>query len=83
MSDVEFDTDQDNPRYRSQASSGVSFDHAGESGIYGQPQKRGMAGWLVRHGVVSGDSGAKSILIGIVCINFIISAFIIYYFVLR
>ncbi len=81
MSNVEFDTDLDNnPRYAQQASAGAI---SSRNGAYGHPQSRGMAGWLVAHGIVSGDSSAKTVLIGIVCINFLAAALILYFFVLR
>jgi hypothetical protein len=81
MSNVEFDTDKDNnPRYAPRASSSV-----GTPLQYGQTQSIGsvgMARWLIRHGIISGDSGAKVILVGIVCLNFIAMGIILYFFVL-
>jgi hypothetical protein len=80
MSDVEFDTDiQGNPRYSSPTKSG------GSSVPFGQPQSIesvGMARWLIRHGVVNSDSGAKVILVGVVCVNFIAMGLILYLYVL-
>ncbi len=50
---------------------------------FGQPQSTGMAGWLVRHGIMNSDSGAKVALVGVVCINFIVAGLVLYFFVLR
>jgi hypothetical protein len=41
-----------------------------------------MARWLINHGIIDSDSGAKVILIGIVCVNFIAMGLILYFFVL-
>jgi hypothetical protein len=75
MSNVEFDTDTDNnPLYSSRTG-------------YGQNQARsvgsvGMAHWLISHGLVNSESGAKSILIGVVAVNFILMGLVLYFFVL-
>jgi hypothetical protein len=82
MSNVEFDSDIDNnPRYARRVPAPGALPN--QYSQYGQPQVHGgMTGWLVRHGIVSGDSGAKTVLIGIVCINFIAMGFVLYFFVL-
>jgi hypothetical protein len=75
MSNVEFDTDTDNnPLYSSRTG-------------YGQNQSKsvgsvGMSRWLISHGLVNSESGAKAILIGIVCVNFIAMGLVLYFFVL-
>lgn len=68
MSNIEFDTDQ---QFRRQA--------------YATQQQRnsgGMAGWLVKKGIIKDESQAGGILMGIVLVNFILMGFVIYYFVL-
>lgn len=82
MSDhVQFDEDQVGVQKRSARPGMPSSMSAGPA--FGQSQSTGMAGWLIRHGIMSSDSGAKFILMGIVCINFIAAGLIIYFFVLR
>lgn len=79
MSNVEFETDMDsNPRYASRSGSigPASFGHGQSIGSVG------MARWLINHGIIDSDSGAKVILIGIVCVNFIAMGLILYFFVL-
>ena len=79
MSDVEFEADiKGNPLYkaRSQMQSGMKVTQ------FGQP-KVGMVNWLVSHGIISSESGAKSFLIGLIMINFIATGLILYFFVLR
>ena len=48
-----------------------------------QSTASGMTGWLVRHGFINSDSGAKVILGAIVCINFIAAGLIMYFLVLH
>ncbi len=50
--------------------------------VFGQPQVPGMAAWLMRKGVIKEESQAKSVLIGIMIINFVVMGFVIYKFVL-
>lgn len=53
---------------------------------YGHPQynnasvPRGMAGWLMRHGLATSSSTAQVILVGIVIVNIIITYFVIRFF---
>jgi hypothetical protein len=75
MSNVEFDTDTDNnPLYSSRT--GYGRNQAQSVGSVG------MAHWLISHGIINSESGAKTILIGIVCINFIAMGLVLYFFVL-
>jgi hypothetical protein len=83
MSDIEFDADiQGNPHYASRTSVPGSMQapqfnmHPGESNV-------GMVRWLIRHGIISGESSAKFFLIGLICFNFVIAGLIMYFFVLR
>lgn len=72
MSNVEFDTDTDNnPLYSSRTG-------------FGQNQSRsvgsvGMAHWLINHGFVNDESGAKALLVGFVCVNLIITGLVLYF----
>jgi len=43
----------------------------------------GMANWLIRHGLISSDSGAKVVLISFIAVNFIATALIMYFYVLQ
>lgn len=48
----------------------------------GQPQTGfGMAGWLMQKGIIRDESQAKTLLLGVVCFNFILMALIFYFFV--
>ncbi len=87
MSDIEFESDIDNnPRYNNR-NSGASHGANLMSNVYapssGASSNVGMANWLVRHGIISSDSGAKVFLIAIVMINFIATGFIMYFYVLH
>jgi len=64
---IEFDTDQQERQFTSK--------------ILGQPRESGITGWLIRHGIVKDEKGAKPILMAIVTINFAIAAAVIYFFV--
>ena len=66
MSKVEFDTDE-------------KGNNAGRSSSVGSV---GMARWLISRGWVSGESGAKAVLIGIACLNLVFMGLIIYFFIL-
>ncbi len=80
MSDVEFDTDiQGNPAYGSRSGLSQSQIPRGQGQSVGSV---GMARWLMRHGIIDSESGAKAVLIGIVCVNFVAMALILYFFVL-
>ncbi len=65
---IEFDTDQQARQFTSRQ-------------FPGQSRESGIAGWLIRRGIVKDDAGAKPILIAIVVINFAIAASVIYFFV--
>jgi len=51
--------------------------------IMNQSQARGMAGWLVKKGIIKNEANAKNVLVGIVFFDFIIAAVIVYFFVLK
>lgn len=68
MSNVEFETDQQ------QYGSRLSPNQQNNSG--------GMAGWLVRKGIIKDESQAGAVLIAVVIINFLLTAFLIYKYVL-
>lgn len=68
MANIEFDADQ---QFRKQ--------------IYANQLQRssgGMAGWLVKKGIIKDESQAGTVLVGIAILNFAIMAFLIYKFVL-
>ncbi len=79
MSDIQFDTDQiqySRPTRlvtNQQQLNGVGFGSGGG---------KGMAGWLVRKGIIKDESQAGGILIGVVIFNFILTGVVIYLFVL-
>ena len=78
MSDIEFEADvQNNPHYATKTP-GVVKSSTSSSG-----SDIGMVRWLVRHGIISSDSVAKTFLIGFIIVNFIITGFIMYFYVLR
>lgn len=52
-----------------------------QQGFPGQQSGRGMAGWLVKKGIINDESQAKGILVGVVCFNFLAMAVIFYIFV--
>ena len=68
---IEFDTDDQARQFAS------SRQFPGES------RSPGMAGWLARHGIIKDESSAGPILIGIVVLNFILAAAVIYFFVFK
>jgi hypothetical protein len=72
-SDVEFDTDiQNNPRTYPRNNLGIPT-------AMTTSQRRGMAGWLVKKGVAKDESQATSILVGVMIVNLILIALILYY----
>lgn len=50
--------------------------------VLGQPQVPGMAAWLMRKGVIKEESEAKTVLLGIMCFNFIVMGLVLYFFVI-
>jgi hypothetical protein len=75
MSNIEFEADvQNNPHYGAFNKAGMT--PAGTRQI-------GMVKWLVGHGMLSSDSAAKGFLIGFVCVNFIATGLVLYFFVFR
>ena len=70
MSDIEFDTDSQIRQFTSRS-------------ILSETATPGMAGWLVRHKIISDESKAGGLLVAIVAFNFIVAATIIYFFVLK
>ena len=75
---VQFDEDQNSMGMRPR-NSGFSPAPA----AFGQSQVPGMAGWLIKKGIIKTESGAKGFLVGVVFFDFIIAALVIYFFVLR
>ncbi|MDD5165655.1 MAG: hypothetical protein PHG25_03960 [Candidatus Pacebacteria bacterium] len=85
MSDIQFEADVDNnPRYANRA---VGHGAVGGPQISmsqsGGTSHIGMVNWLIRHGIIRGESGAKTLLIALIAINFIATGLILYFFVLR
>jgi hypothetical protein len=75
---IEFDTDQQGlPSSASLPSQFTSHE------VFGRPEVPGMAAWLIRKGIISNETQAKAILIGIIVIDFIIAGIIFYYFVIK
>jgi len=72
-SGVEFD--EDNMTY---ARPGVRPGMAG--GGYVPARERGMAGWLIRHGLAKSNSSAQIVMIGVVIVNAIIMFVLIKFF---
>lgn len=69
MSNIEFDADQ---QFRRQAYASQLQRNSG----------RGMAGWLVKKGIIKDESQASGIFVIVIVINCAIAAFLIYKFVL-
>lgn len=69
MSNIEFDADQ-------------QFKRQVYSGQQQRSSSGGMAGWLVKKGIIKDESQASGILILVVIINFALMAFLVYKFVL-
>lgn len=40
---------------------------------YGEPEARGMTGWLIRHGIVKSQQGAQLMLVGVIIFNLIVT----------
>lgn len=68
MSNVEFETDQQ--QYGSRAP------------LNQQSNSGGMAGWLMKKGIIKDESQAGVILIVVVVFNFLLAAFLVFKFVL-
>lgn len=49
---------------------------------FGQTQTKGITGWLIKKGIIKDESGAKAILLTILFINIILTAIVLYIFVL-
>ena len=71
MSNIEFEAD--NMDFNRQGSQKGSNKGSGGSQV-------GMANWLIKHGIISSDSGAKVILVGFIVFNFAASFVILKYF---
>ncbi len=76
--DIQFDTDQ-----QSYSSTGASNSYYSQAGFGQQSEATGMAGWLIRKGIISNENQAKAILLGVVLLNFILAGVVIYYFILK
>ena len=74
MSNVEFEAD--NMGFNRSGSRGNSQSQSGGSGV-------GMVRWLVRHGIIASDGGAKAILIAFIAVNFIATFLILYFYVFQ
>ncbi len=49
---------------------------------FSSSQATGMAGWLLKKGIIKDESQANGVLTGVVIFNIIVTAFVIYYLVL-
>ncbi len=47
-----------------------------------QVSSGGMAGWLVKNGLIKEESQAKSLLLGVVIFNILITVLVVYFFIL-
>ena len=68
MSNIEFETDQI-PQFRSRQT-------------LGSPQMPAMAAWLIKKGIIKDESQAGGVLVGIIMFNILLTAVVIYFFVL-
>jgi hypothetical protein len=80
-SNVQFDEDQVGMP-KSSPGRGQPMSFAASNFAQSAPPS-GMSAWLIRHGIMRSDSGAKVMLGAIVCINFIAAGLILYFFVLH
>lgn len=72
MPNVEFENDyRPTARYTSPSSLGMNTS-----------QHSGMAGWLVKKGIIKDESHAGTVLVSVVIFNIVATIFIIYYFLL-
>lgn len=80
MSDIQFDTDQ----IQYTRPTRLVNNQPQNSANYGGPSGsgKGMAGWLVRKGLIKDESQAGGILIGVVIFNLALTGLVIYFFVL-
>lgn len=71
---VEFDEDKFSYTAQRHPVSGLSM-----AGQYKQPgqQVRGIGGWLIRHGFAKSETSAQVLMVCIVILNAIITAFVI------
>ena len=73
-SGVEFEEDSFSRSY-GQATPGQSFSPSLASMGYADPNlPKGMAGWLMKRGIVKSPQGAQMMLIGIIIFNCIVTA---------
>jgi hypothetical protein len=75
---VQFDEDQNGLANRAHNMANFS-----QSTGFGQSETPGMAGWLVKKGIIKTEAGAKNFLVGVVIADFIVAAVVIYFFVLK
>jgi hypothetical protein len=75
---VQFDEDQSGLATRAH-----NIANFAQPGGFGQSQVPGMAGWLVKKGIIKTEAGAKNFLVGVVIADFIAAAIVIYFFVLK
>jgi hypothetical protein len=57
-------------------------DHTNYSTQQPLAQKGGMTNWLIRHGIMKSDGGAKGLLVAIIIVDIIAAIVILKYFVL-
>lgn len=75
---IEFDTDQQGfPASPSASPSQFA------SQTFGQTEASGMAGWLMRKGIIHNETQAKTLLVGVVFFNFIVAGLVFYFFVFK
>ncbi len=77
MSNVEFENDFS----PGQPSTSQQFTSAQQNYYPQNNSTRGMAGWLLKKGIISDESQAKGILLGVVVFNVIVTIIVIYYFI--
>jgi hypothetical protein len=83
MSDVEFDTDMNSgSRYAPGISQSSPSSRNAGNPSYGGQQAKGMAGWLMRHGLAKSPQSAEILLVVVVIVDIIATFAIIKYFLL-
>ena len=87
MSDVEFEADiQDanGVNHYTPRSGIIPGQGAGQyNGTPVTTTNVGMVRWLIQHGFIRGEDGARALLIGFVLVNFIATGLILYFYVFR
>lgn len=74
-SGVEFEEDNLSRSYGKTNSSAQGFSSSTNNYQgYGESDVRGMAGWLIRRGIVKSQQGAQLMLVGVIIFNLIVTA---------